>query len=314
MKTTRLVIFDCDNTMGLPRKEIDDGLTLIYLLGRPDIRLLGVTTTFGNGAADQTYAQTKELLARFGRSDIPVWKGQAEPGDKPNEASAFLAGAAAERPGEVSLLATGPLTNLRAAARTDARFLHNLREIVCMGGYLAPLRIGWRNLAELNLSADPEAAHVVLNAACPVTLMSGQLCLQASFGWSDLRTIRSLDPWLRKVIRRWLLAFGLYCGVRKFYLWDLVPAVYLSYPDLFDGEKIHVASTVSQLAAGRIVKGNDDRLSGSVRLPETIQDANRMKRIIHEAWMSVAWLSQARRDQITEAGARFPVPSTRKDR
>ena len=65
------VIYDCDNTMGLPLKEVDDGLTLLYLLGRPDIELLGVTTTFGNGTAGQAYAQTQKLLQQAGRAEIP---------------------------------------------------------------------------------------------------------------------------------------------------------------------------------------------------------------------------------------------------
>ena len=46
---TERVIFDCDNTMGQPYREVDDGLTLLYLLGRSDVELLGITTTFGNG-------------------------------------------------------------------------------------------------------------------------------------------------------------------------------------------------------------------------------------------------------------------------
>ena len=293
MQTIKPIIYDCDNTLGLPLKEIDDGLTLLYLLGRPDIRLLGVTTTFGNGTTGQAYAQTIELLARVNRPDIQVWKGQNEPGDRPNEAAGFLARAAAEQPGEVSVLATGPLTNLQAAERADGRFFHNLREVVCMGGYLAPLRIGWRNLAELNLSADPEAAHAVLNAPCPVALMSGQLCLQASFGWSDLHSIRYLDPWLRIAVRNWLLTFGLYCGVGKFYLWDLAPAVYLSYPDLFDGRAVRVASTVSDLAAGKVVPMSDGPSAGGVRLPEKIRDTDRLKRIIREAWIRGVRSSQA---------------------
>lgn len=298
METIKSIIYDCDNTLGLPFKEVDDGLTLLYLLGRPDIRLLGVTTTFGNGTTGQAYAQTKELLARVNRPDIQVWKGQNEPGDSPNEAAGFLARAAAEQPGEVSVLATGPLTNLRAAARTDRRFFYNLREVACMGGYLAPLRIGWRSLGELNLSADAEAAHAVLNAPCPVTLMSGQLCLQASFWWSDLRSICFMDPWLRIAVRNWLLAFGLYCGVGKFYLWDLAPAVYLSDPDLFDGQVVHVASTVSELAAGKIVPLQDGPSTSSVRLPEKIRDTDRLKRIIYEAWMSAFQSPQAGHDQI----------------
>ena len=61
--------------MGLPRKEIDDGLTLLYLLGRPDIELLSVTTTFGNGTIDEVYPQTVQLLRDLGHSDMPVYAG-----------------------------------------------------------------------------------------------------------------------------------------------------------------------------------------------------------------------------------------------
>lgn len=280
----RPIIFDCDNTMGLPFKEIDDGLTLLYLLGRPDIQLLGVTTTFGNGTTDQAYTQTKELLRTVNRIDIPVWKGQAEPGDMPNEAAGFLARVAAEQPGVVSILATGPLTNLESAAHTDAGFFQNLYEVVCMGGYLKPLRIGWRNLAELNLSADPKAAHAVLNAPCPVTLISAQLCLQASFEWGDLRNVRTRNSWLRAIIRNWLWVFGLYFGVRRFYLWDLVPAVYLSYPELFDSRQVDVISTESDLATGKILFRTGNDILSRIRLPAKILDPNRLKCIVYEGW------------------------------
>jgi len=53
---TQKIIFDCDNTLGIPLKEVDDGLTLLYLLGVPELDLLGITTTFGNGRIDQVYA------------------------------------------------------------------------------------------------------------------------------------------------------------------------------------------------------------------------------------------------------------------
>ena len=55
-----------------------------------------------------------------------------------------------------------------------------------MGGVRQPLRLGWRLLPELNLSANPEAAASVLAAPCPVTLMSAEICLQAAFSWRDL--------------------------------------------------------------------------------------------------------------------------------
>jgi len=121
------VILDCDNTMGLPRREIDDGLTIRYLLGRPDIELLGVTTTFGNGSIDQVYPQTVNLLRDWGHGDIPVFKGAGARGQGPTDAARYLAETAAHSPGEVTLLATGPLGNLRASAELDPGFYSNLR-------------------------------------------------------------------------------------------------------------------------------------------------------------------------------------------
>ena len=285
------IIYDCDNTMGQPFKEIDDGLTLLYLLGRPDVELLGVTTTFGNGDIDEVYPQTERLLHEVGRADIPVFRGEGERGQPPTAAARFLAETAAAHPGEITLLATGPLGNLRAAAELDSAFFDNLKQIVCMGGYLRPLRIGWRNLPELNLSADPEAAFAVLHAplrqtqgiACPVTLMNAHVCLQASFGWCDLKQIRHWGHDTRRVVRNWLLTFGLYCGVSVFYLWDLLPAVYVSHPELFDENQVRVCSTVTDLETGTLVIAGEGA-GARINMPSRILDPERFKAILFEAW------------------------------
>jgi len=106
------VIFDCDNTMGLPRQEIDDGLTLYYLLGRPDIELQGVTTTFGNGPIDRVYPQTVHMLRELGQDSIPILRGEGQrrsavpPGTPETEAARFLVEAAAAQPGEITLRRT----------------------------------------------------------------------------------------------------------------------------------------------------------------------------------------------------------------
>ena len=155
----RKVIFDCDNTMGLWTKEIDDGLALFYLLGRPDIDLLGITTTFGNGTIEGVFQSTSKLADDLYLVDLPVLRGADQRGAGPTEAAEFLAGMAAEHPGQIDLLATGPLGNLRGAQQIDRNFLANLKSISCMGGYLRPLKVGRRVVNELNLSADPEAAH-----------------------------------------------------------------------------------------------------------------------------------------------------------
>jgi purine nucleosidase len=292
------VLYDCDNTMGLPRKEIDDGLALLYLLERPDVELLGVTTTFGNGTVEEVYAQTRKLLRALGRGDLPLFKGERQRGQSPTEAARFLAEAVAAHPGQVTLLATGPLGNLRTAAELDPDFWEHLKQIVCMGGYLRPLRIGWRNVCELNLSGDPEASFAVFNApfrqaqgiACPVTLMNAHVCLQAPFGWRDLRQIGPADrraslP-VRRIVRNWLLTMGLYCGVPRFYLWDLLPAVYVSYPGLFERNPVRVRSTVADLEAGTLVLTGEGQ-GPCVNMPTCILDWDRFRAILFEAWAQV---------------------------
>jgi len=279
------VIYDCDNMMGLPREEIDDGLTLLYLLGRSDIELLGVTTTFGNGPIDRVHRATDQLLRQVGREDLPLVKGAGRRGQPPTAAARFLAQTVAARPGKVTLLATGPLGNLAAAAELDPDFFRNLKAIACMGGYLYPLRIGWRSIDELNLSADPEATLRVLHAACPVTLMNAHVCLQAPFRWRDLQRLDFWPTEIRRMVRNWLLAFGLYCGVREFYLWDLLPAVYLSYPELFDENPVRVDSDVADMEDGMVVLAEEG--CAPIDMPTRIRDPQRFREVLFRAWSRV---------------------------
>jgi inosine-uridine nucleoside N-ribohydrolase len=277
------VIYDCDNTFGLKTKEIDDGLTIYYLLGSPDIELVGVTTTFGNGTIEQVYAQTQTLLADIGRSDIPVKRGTGKRGEGPTEAAHFLVETVAAHAGEISILATGPLGNLRAACEIDPEFFLKVKQVACMGGYLAPLRMGWRQVNELNLSADPEASHLVLNAPCPVTLMNAQTCLQAPFYWRDLRKLNCWSQSARWAVRRWLILHAIFCGLPNFYLWDLLPAVYLSYPDLFDNNEVTITSSVQDLETGSLIVADQPR-GKTVNMPRSITDVSRFKAILFEAW------------------------------
>ena len=67
------IIFDCDSTVGLPGKPMDDVLALLYLLGNPDkAKVLGITCTFANGTAREVYGSTKAFLREIGREDIPL--------------------------------------------------------------------------------------------------------------------------------------------------------------------------------------------------------------------------------------------------
>lgn len=280
------IIFDSDITMGLRTKEIDDGLALLYLLGRSDIDLVGITTTFGNGTIDQVYNQTVKLVAELGQTEIPVLKGAGKRGEEPTEAARFLAEMAAAFPGDITVLATGPLGNLRGAAELDPQFFSNLRGISLMGGYIKPIKVGRRDVKEMNLSADPEASFEVLQGPCPVTLLNAQICLQVPFRW---REYRRLDFWSRKtrrMIRNWLVLHAVFCSIPNFYLWDLLPAVYISHPDLFVDYQVAILSNVEDLENGTLFPAAPDG-TGGVNMPVLINDPDKFIDILFESWRKI---------------------------
>lgn len=280
------VIFDCDNTLGLRTKEIDDGLALFYLLGRTDIDLLGITTTFGNGTIDQVHKQTTQLAAGLGLNDLPVKQGAGSRGEGTTEAARFLIEMASAYPGEINLLATGPLGNLRVAQELDPGFFSNLKSIVCMGGYLRPVKMGRRVVHELNLSDDPEASYLVLNAPTQVTLMTAQICMQAPFTWSDLKKLAFWPVKTRRIVRNWLILHTVFTGLGNIYLWDLLPAIYISCPELFNEHRVTMRSSIADLEDGTLIPVENNRGAG-INMPALITDYDLFMDILFDAWKNV---------------------------
>jgi purine nucleosidase len=275
------VILDCDNACGVPGCDIDDALALAYLLGRDDITLVGVTCVFGNTGVDRVFRQTAALLSRARADDTPLVIGAARAGDQVTPAATFLAQTAAENPGTLVILATGPLTNIAAAAAYDPAFFQNVRAIYCMGGYFGVQQIGLRAAGELNLSADAAAAHTVLNSGAPVSLFVTEVCKQLSFGLRDLPLLRGLDRRFIRHVFNWLLLYGTSRGISRFFMWDLLPALLVTHPEAFGS--VVAGSDVDPVAlqSGRVVMRGT---TGTVRAPQTLHDAKELRRDIVAAW------------------------------
>ncbi len=275
------VIFDCDNTMGLRWNEIDDGLTLLYLLSREEIDVLGVTTTFGNNTIENVWQATTMLWDLYG-FDLPLKMGEGQRLQPPTEAAAFLVEQVNRYPGEVTILATGPLGNLRAAKELSIDFFQKTKQIVCMGGMVTqPMMMGGQVLSELNLSADPEATDTVLHAECPVTIMNAHVCLQAPFQWRHALRAKS---WHRKIARWrnwWHFGFGLKYRQNAFYLWDLLPAVYLTDPELFSENQVKIASSLQDLERGTLIIAEEGQ---PVNMPDSIIDRNQFYERLFQGW------------------------------
>ena len=187
------VIFDCDNTMGLPGKDVDDGLTLLYLLGRNDVDLVGITTTFGNSTIADVHNNTVKMFDELNINHIPLHKGAASTNNRQSDAARFLVEMVNNFPSEITILATGSLTNLYGAYLLDNSFFTKVKEIVLMGGVTEPLIIKEKIMNELNFASDAAAAYVVLSSECKVTVLTGHICLQAFFGEKEFNRLMNDD-------------------------------------------------------------------------------------------------------------------------
>ncbi|HXG75607.1 MAG TPA: nucleoside hydrolase [Gaiellaceae bacterium] len=180
----------------------DDAIALLLALASPELELLGVTTTYGNQTLAKTTANALRVLELAGREDVPVAAGAdrplvrelvvaahvhgesgldgpvlPEPRTTPvdEDAVSFLAERVQSAAEPVTLVATGPLTNVArylAAHGTDG-----LARIVVMGGSIAEGNM--TPAAEFNVWCDPEAAQQVFRSEAEVTMIGLDVTHQA---------------------------------------------------------------------------------------------------------------------------------------
>jgi inosine-uridine nucleoside N-ribohydrolase len=181
------LILDCDPGH-------DDAIALLLALASPEVELLGVTTVHGNQTLEKTTQNAIRVLDLVGRADVPVAAGADRPlirelvvashvhgesgldgpalppasrAPSDEEAITFLERTIAANPTPVTLVATGPLTNV--AQLLEQTGGANLERIVLMGGSIAEGNM--TPAAEFNIWADPEAAAVVFASALDTTMI-----------------------------------------------------------------------------------------------------------------------------------------------
>jgi Inosine-uridine nucleoside N-ribohydrolase len=281
--------------MGIRDCDVDDGLALIYLLGKEKIDLCGITATYGNSNVEAVYANTAAMLQELGRQDIPLFKGCArqsslEANCRDNEAARFLAETAKAHPGQISILATGSLTNLYAAYQRDDDFFGNVKEIVLMGGITEPLYINDRILNELNFSCDPAAAGCVLRQGYNVSIITGNNCLKAYFTEAEFRSRLELNEELiaRYIYRKcgdWFRTMMQKFTLDGFHNWDVTAAAYLAEPSLFNDHLYMVDSGALELPCGFLQVAEPDAAGGWINLPE-IGSLEDFKEDIYRSWLT----------------------------
>ena len=283
------VIFDCDNTMGVKDCDVDDGLALLYLLGKEQIELSGITTTYGNSDVETVYANTAAMLQELGRTDIPLLKG-CDKNVLDCEAAEFLVETVKADPGRISILATGSLTNLYAAFHMDQDFFDNVGEIVLMGGITEELNINGRILNELNFSCDPAAAECVLRSRQNVSVITGNNCLTAFFTAADFRHQLGLNrkpiaQYIYHTCKDWFRTMMRVFELEGFHNWDVVAAVYLAEPDMFMDKLYGFDSGEKELSQGFLRLSGPDEAACMINLPE-IKSIEKFSEEVYQSWLT----------------------------
>jgi purine nucleosidase len=285
------VIFDCDNTMGIEGCDVDDGLALLYLLGKGDTDICGITSTYGNSNVDAVYANTALMLKELDRTEIPLFKGCPDQYTLQSEAADFIVATVNRYPNHIAILATGSLTNLLAAYFLDRTIFDKISEIVLMGGITKALIINGRVLDELNFSCDSAASECVLKNGHHVSVITGNNCLEAFFPEEEfLRRLATGDaPSARYIIHKCMYWFKNMMTCFKldgFHNWDVVAAAFLANPSLFSNNFQFITPDHEQLKKGLLGNVPACAMPVNVNIP-TIKDRKTFEDDVYSAWLKV---------------------------
>ncbi|MDK2856448.1 MAG: ribosylpyrimidine nucleosidase [Bacillota bacterium] len=260
----------------------DDAVALLIAAASPELELVGITTVAGNQTLEKTTLNARRVATVAGIK-VPIYAGLARPlvrdqviapnihgesgldgPDLPapevpvekEHAVDFIIRTLDESDGDITLVPTGPLTNIAAVFIRRPDLARRVKEIVLMGG-----AYGLGNVtpaAEFNIYADPEAAHVVFTAGAPITMVGLDLTHQATATPDVLERLRGLRTRVGDLVAELLTFFG--STYHKVYGMEAPPVhdpctvAKLIDPDVFTTRPAYVAvDTKSDLNYGRTV-------------------------------------------------------------
>jgi len=205
---------------------IDDSLAMLLALASPEVHLEGISTVHGNVSGEQVTKNALAILELARASHVPVYQGcdvplvkeplispethgntglgyaqLPEPTIQPRagHGSDYLIEQIMSRPGEITLVAIGPLTNVALAYRKEPRIAQNVKEVFIMGGAIQ-YPGNTTALAEFNTYVDPHAAHIVFHSGMPILLTPLDVTYQCIFTPGDLKRLQRIDSPVTKYI------------------------------------------------------------------------------------------------------------------
>jgi|TARA_B110000879_G_scaffold167456_1_gene216535 purine nucleosidase/pyrimidine-specific ribonucleoside hydrolase len=220
------IILDCDPGH-------DDAVAILLAVASPEIDLLAVTTCFGNCSIEDATRNAMRILTLAGATDVPVAQGADRPLEQALELGNYVHGKSGldgpEMPEPammisslsavemmqhvisssavpVTMVVTGPMTNMAQLLRVHPNAAQNISEIVFMGG--STERGNHTPSAEFNTFADPEALAEVIVSGIPLRMVGLNLTHQALAVTSVVERMQSMDSAIGKTCAEWMGFFG----------------------------------------------------------------------------------------------------------
>src|ERR1044071_7549142 len=205
---------------------IDDACAILLALASPELTVEGLSIVHGNCSVEQATTNALAVLELVHASNIPVVRGcelplvqpsllapethgdagigyakLPSPTSKPigQRGSDFLIERIMSNPGEITLVAIGPLTNVALAIRQEPRIVSALKELIIMGGAIRH-EGNTTALAEFNAYVDPHAAHIVFHSGMPMTLVPLDVTYQCILTSDDVQRMCQVDSPITKFV------------------------------------------------------------------------------------------------------------------
>ncbi|HEV7129435.1 MAG TPA: nucleoside hydrolase [Ktedonobacterales bacterium] len=212
------IVLDCDPGH-------DDAIAILLAAHAPALRLEAITTVAGNQTVEKTTRNALRVCTLAGIRSVPIARGMDRPLVRAQRVAADIHGESGldgpslpepdlqlapihavdllielllASAGDLTVVATGPLTNIATAIRREPRIVPKIQRIVLMGGSM-----GLGNTtpaAEFNIYVDPEAAHIVFSCGCPVTMLGLDVTHQAQATPRVRKRIRALNTPVARLV------------------------------------------------------------------------------------------------------------------
>ncbi len=261
MSAKKRIILDCDPGH-------DDALAIVLACFSEEPELLGITTVAGNQTVDKTTRNALRVLSLIGK-DIPVARGCERPlvgelvtapevhgesgldgaelpeprfGPVREHAVEFIVRTLRESPSPVTLIATGPLTNVALALRLAPDIAGKIERIVLMGG--AARDANATPTAEFNIFVDPEAAHIVFTSGVPITMVGLDVTNRALLTPEEIQGLKDGGPVRRAfagLLSFYAAANERLLGIEGAPLHDPLAVAAVIDPSVITTQRVHVA-------------------------------------------------------------------------